>query len=69
MQRPRSTGSLREQMQVDEGTYSGDGIRRNRTPSGTLPSNPPPALEDSPVERELINLLKVSSFHFSKCIS
>jgi len=55
MQRPRSTGSLRD-MQIDDDPYSG-GIRRGRTPSQ------PPASEtrvqDSPVEKELIGLLKV----------
>ncbi|GAA5870371.1 hypothetical protein JCM16303_001978 [Sporobolomyces ruberrimus] len=58
MQRPRSTGSLRD-MQVD-GDSPVSGIRRRTTPSQTLPTKPPP-LEDSPAEKELIGLLKASS--------
>ncbi|GAA5949610.1 hypothetical protein JCM3765_002723 [Sporobolomyces pararoseus] len=65
IQRPRSTGSLRNSaMQIDDNSYPG-GIRRGRTPSQgqeQLRSKAPPLLEDSPVEKELINLLKELQF-------
>ncbi|GAA5908239.1 uncharacterized protein JCM6883_004319 [Sporobolomyces salmoneus] len=60
MPRPRSTGSVPDRMEVDSGLYS-DGIRRGKTPTQSLPPNPARP-EDSPVERELIALLKELQF-------
>ncbi|GAA5826712.1 hypothetical protein JCM5353_000089 [Sporobolomyces roseus] len=58
IQRPRSTGSLRD-MQLDDEPSIG-GIRRRRTPSQPLTSET--RVEDSPVEKELIGLLKELQF-------
>lgn len=60
IERPRSTGSLREPMRLDEDSYAG-GISRGRTPTNRIASSYSRATEDSPIEKELIALLKVRS--------
>ncbi|GAA5835374.1 hypothetical protein JCM3766R1_004769 [Sporobolomyces carnicolor] len=62
IERPRSTGSLREPMRLDEDSYAG-GISRGRTPTNRIASSYSRATEDSPIEKELIALLK--ELHFS----
>ncbi|GAA6058682.1 hypothetical protein JCM10212_003370 [Sporobolomyces blumeae] len=59
IQRPMSSGSVRDMQVDDDRSYDG-AIRRQKTPGQPPPAEP--RIEDSPVEKELIALLKELQF-------